>query len=51
MPRPPTGRPHQRLRSCVMLTNIALWLILIALFTLVPIGCIMTRQPKPADHA
>ena len=34
-----------------MLTNIALWLILIALFTLVPVGCIMTRQPKHTDHA
>jgi len=34
-----------------MLTNIALWLILIALFTLVPIGCMMTRQPKPTDSA
>jgi hypothetical protein len=42
---------NQRLRSCVMLTNIALWLILIALFTLVPVGCIMTRQPKHTDHA
>jgi len=41
----------QRLRSCVMLTNIALWLILIALFTLVPVGCIMTRHPKHTDHA
>jgi hypothetical protein len=34
-----------------MLTNIALWLILIGLFTLVPVGCIMTRHPKPTDHA
>ena len=34
-----------------MLTNIALWLILIALFTLVPVGCIMTRSPKHTDHA
>jgi len=34
-----------------MLTNIALWLILIALFTLVPVGCIMTRHPKHTDHA
>jgi hypothetical protein len=40
---------RQRLRSCAMLTNIALWLILIALFTLVPVGCIMTRQPKHSD--
>ena len=29
-----------------MLTNIALWFILIALFALVPVGCIMTRTPK-----
>ena len=34
-----------------MLTNIALWLILIALFTLVPIGCIMTRRPSHTDQA
>jgi len=34
-----------------MLTNIALWLILIALFTLVPIGCIVTRPPKRSDSA
>ena len=34
-----------------MLTNIALWLILVALFALVPVGCIMTRHPKHTDSA
>lgn len=34
-----------------MLTTIALWLILIALFTLIPVGCIMTRTPKHTDSA
>lgn len=34
-----------------MLTNIALWLILVALFTLIPVGCIMTRRPKRMDSA
>ena len=34
-----------------MLTNIALWLILVALFALVPVGCIMTRRPKHTDAA
>jgi hypothetical protein len=34
-----------------MLTNIALWLILIALFALVPIGCVMTRTPRHSDPA
>jgi hypothetical protein len=32
-----------------MLTNIALWFILLGLLALVPIGCIMTRRPKPGD--
>jgi hypothetical protein len=39
----------QPIRSCVMLTNIALWFILLGLLALVPIGCIMTRRPKPGD--
>jgi len=32
-----------------MLTNIALWIVLLAMFALVPIGCIMTRPPKRTD--
>jgi hypothetical protein len=34
-----------------MLTNIALWLILIAMFALIPVGCLMTRSSKHTDHA
>jgi hypothetical protein len=41
----------QRHRSCVMLTDIALWFILVGMFALMPIGCIMTRPPKHTDHA
>jgi hypothetical protein len=41
---------YQRLRSCVMLTNIALWFILAGMFALMPIGCIMTRRPKHTDR-
>jgi hypothetical protein len=29
-----------------MLTNIGLWIILVGLIALVPIGCIMTRPRK-----
>jgi hypothetical protein len=32
-----------------MLTNIALWLILGALFALIPVGCFMTRRPRHTD--
>jgi hypothetical protein len=36
-----------------MLTNIALWLIVVGLIAIIPVGCIMTRRPKkqpaPAD--
>ena len=34
-----------------MLTNIALWLDLIAMLALIPVGCIMTRPPKRKDLA
>jgi hypothetical protein len=34
-----------------MLTNIALWIVLFAMFALVPIGCLMTRPPRPTDRA
>jgi hypothetical protein len=32
-----------------MLTNIALWIILLAMFVLVPVGCMLTRPPKATD--
>ena len=34
-----------------MLTDIALWLILIAMLALIPAGCILTRAPKHKDPA
>lgn len=34
--------------------NIALWLILVGLIVIIPIGCVMTRrkagEPPPAPH-
>jgi hypothetical protein len=32
-----------------MLTDIALWIILLAMFALVPLGCRLTRPPKRTD--
>ena len=31
------------------LTNIGLWLVLIAMIALIPCGCIMTRRPREKD--
>jgi hypothetical protein len=33
-----------------MLTNVGLWIILIAAIVLVPLGCIMTRPSKNLDQ-
>ena len=35
-----------RWRLRMTLTNVALWLVLIGLIALVPLGCYMTRGPK-----
>jgi hypothetical protein len=32
------------------LTDIALWIILVALIAIVPIGCVMTRSGKSSRH-
>jgi hypothetical protein len=34
-----------------MLTDIALWIILLAMFVLLPVGCVLTRPPKRMDSA
>jgi hypothetical protein len=34
-----------------MLVDIALWIILLAMFALVPVGCILTRSPRTTDPA
>lgn len=34
-----------------MLTDIALSIIVLAMFVLVPVGCLMTRPPKRMDSA
>jgi hypothetical protein len=33
-----------------MLTNIGLWIILVAAIAIVPLGCIMTRPRKDPDQ-
>jgi hypothetical protein len=33
-----------------MLTNIGLWIIVVALIAIVPVGCIMTRPRKKKDQ-
>jgi hypothetical protein len=33
-----------------MLTNIGLWIIVVALIAIVPVGCIMTRPRKPRNE-
>jgi hypothetical protein len=34
-----------------MLVDIALWIILLAMLALVPVGCILTRSPRTTDRA
>jgi hypothetical protein len=34
-----------------MLTDIALSIIVLAMFVLVPVGCMLTRPPKHTDSA
>jgi hypothetical protein len=34
-----------------MLTNVALWIILIGMIAIIPCGCIMTRRPNKPPAA
>jgi hypothetical protein len=34
-----------------MLVDIVLWIIVLAMLVLVPVGCILTRSPKSTDPA
>jgi hypothetical protein len=44
--RLPMAAARTRWEFGMTLSNLALWLVLIGLLVVIPIGCVLTRQPK-----